>query len=78
MKKLLLTLSVLFILSCAKNESGQTSSTSSDSLASDSTAAIPNPAPQSDTAASSATYGSNPNNMSDSATSSTNRRDSAR
>lgn len=74
MKKLLLAMSVLFIISCSKKDTTDTNSMSSDSLASDSAAAIPNPAPQTDST-SKPVSGS----MSDSnATSSNSRKDSAK
>ena len=48
MKKLFLTMSVLFIINCSKKDTTDISSMKNDSLVSDSTAAIPNPAPQTD------------------------------
>lgn len=78
MKKFLLAFSVFTIMSCSKNDSSQTGSTSTDSLASDSTAAVPNPAPQTDSATSS-TSGATSGTMSDSTSNSSPlRRDSAR
>lgn len=75
MKKLFLTMSVLFIINCSKKDTTDTSSMKNDSLVSDSTAAIPNPAPQTDS-----TTASRPaNSLGDSTASmSSGRKDSAR
>ena len=48
MKKLFLTMSVLSIINCSKKDTIDSSSMNNDSLISDSTVAIPNPAPQTD------------------------------
>lgn len=44
-------MSILFIINCSKKDATDTTSMSNDSLVSDSTAAIPNPAPQTDSTA---------------------------
>lgn len=67
-------MSVLFIVSCSKKDTTDTTSMNNDSLVSDSTAAIPNPAPQTDSTAIS-TSESIPDS---SAMSSSSRKDSAR
>ncbi|SDG39313.1 hypothetical protein [Epilithonimonas hungarica] len=53
MKKLFLPMIVLFIISCSKKDTTE-NSMSNDILTSDSTAAIPNPAPQTDSTTTSA------------------------
>ncbi|MDP9955224.1 hypothetical protein J2X97_000861 [Epilithonimonas hungarica] len=53
MKKLFLTMSVLFIISCSKKDTTE-NSMPNDILTSDSTAAIPNPSPQTDSTTTSA------------------------
>ncbi|MPT31787.1 MAG: hypothetical protein E2600_08985 [Chryseobacterium sp.] len=73
MKKLFLMMSVLFIISCSKKDTTE-NSMSNDILTSDSTAAIPNPAPQTDSTTTSAS-----GSMSDSSkTTPNNRRDPAK
>ena len=76
MKKVLLAATVLFMISCSKKDTAQNSSMTSDSLASDSAAAIPNPAPQTDSATGSMS-GSNATTDS-TATSPATKKDSAR
>lgn len=68
-------MSVIFIISCSKKDTTETSSMNNDSLASDSSAAIPNPAPQTDTTASMSNSGSSTDSTS---TSSSARKDSAK
>lgn len=74
MKKLFLTMSVLFIISCSKKDTTD-SSMSTDSLASDSTSAIPNPSPSTD---STSTSMSGAGSMSDSTTAASTKTDSAK
>lgn len=69
-------MSVLFIISCSKKDTTETNSMNNDSLVSDSSAAIPNPAPQTDsTTASMSNSGSSSDSTS---TSSSARKDSAK
>ena len=65
-------MTVLFIIGCSKKDAAVTTSMNSDSLVSDSSAAIPNPAPQTDSATTMMS------NTDSSATAAASKRDSAK